>query len=155
MNTHFQTAGSSDRTAGPAAVTVCDSEYTYALRLQEYLQGREIAGRVDVFSSRALLERSLREAGTDRKGILVIAEREYRAGPVDWDPQTLSGSGSARGFAAVWPGTARNRFSYAPDRMSADRRRPVHGPEAGGKGSGPLYESGCLVLPGADDRPFF
>lgn len=89
MNTHFQTAGSSDRTAGPAAVTVCDSEYTYALRLQEYLQGREIAGRVNVFSSRALLERSLREAGTDRKGILVIAEREYRAGPVDWDPERI------------------------------------------------------------------
>ena len=57
MNTHFQTAGASDRTAGTAAVTVCDSEYTYALRLQEYLQGREIAGRVAVFSSRALLEK--------------------------------------------------------------------------------------------------
>ena len=89
MNTCLDAAGPPARTAVSAAITVCDSEYTYALRLQEYLQGREIAGRVAVFSSRALLERSLREAGTDRKGILVIAEREYRAGPVDWDPERI------------------------------------------------------------------
>ena len=89
MNTCLDAAGPPARTAVSAAITVCDSEYVYALRLQEYLQGQKFNGNAAVFSSRGLLDRSLREGKTDSKGILVIGEREYRERPVDWDPARI------------------------------------------------------------------